>query len=131
MKKISNGLLGQYNGRFVIAAKAIKDAQIERPGKKRSNRTWSSLNERWMEVGEPEYKAGDLVFLSAVDPVPAYLVGYPRWMSECEVWWNGAGLYSPYVVEEILKTYLGSSYLDSDKQYVDLASIEIFELGIK
>jgi len=129
MKKITSGILGQWAGYFVIAGKAIKNSSRSNT---KHNKTWSVLNQRWIEIGAPEYKVGDILFLSAVDPVPPYLVGLPRWMSEYEVWWNGSSAMATVqeAAERNLKTYLSGPYLEHDGQYVDVNSIEIFHLSV-
>ena len=105
----------------VIVARASRDANRLNNA---HNQTWSELNQRWIMPGEPVYKKGDFVFLSASP-------GYPRWQSEHEAWWNGLGGFHP--TQETLDDYLsgkgGLSFpdkiVDYDKDYIDLSTVEL------
>jgi hypothetical protein len=115
MKTINTVLDGRYNDRQVIVAKATKDATRLN---KDHNQTRSVVNNRFIYPGDPEYKIGDFVFFSSV-------VAMPRWMSEKELWWNGLSYFG---AEATLKDYLAGPYVDTDKEYIDLSTIEIFSL---
>jgi hypothetical protein len=115
VKTINTVLDGRYDDRQVIVAKATMDSNRSYNN---HNQTWSIANNRWIYPGDPQYKIGDFVFFCSS-------VAMPRWMSENEIWWNGLSYFG---AEDTLKGYLVSPYVDTDKCYIDLSTIEIFSL---
>jgi hypothetical protein len=115
MKTINTVLDGRFNDRQVIVAKATRDSSRLNNN---HNQTWSIANNRCIYPGDPQYKIGDFVFFCSS-------VAMPRWMSENELWWNGLSYFG---AEDTLKDYLTGPYVDTDKEYIDLSTIEIFSL---